>query len=102
MWRQGPRLRSWSRCSRGCWREIKGAYLAAGITTTLIAFPSSFSAAFELPRVTSEEPRGEVDHEDPEFPRVCSVLPSGEVVSVDPVLLSRVTKELPSLVVVCC
>ena len=50
----------------------------------------------------SEEPSREVDQDDPELLRVWNEFPSGEVVSVEPVVVSRVTKELPSLLVVCC
>jgi len=51
---------------------------------------SSFFADEELPRVTSEEPIGEVDQEAPELLWVWREFPSSDVVSVVPVLLSRV------------
>ena len=63
---------------------------------------SSFFADEELPRVTSEDPNCEVDQNAPELLRVWREFPSGEVVSVEPILLSRVTKEFPNLEVVCC
>jgi hypothetical protein len=76
-------------------------YLAAGITITCVAFPSFLSEVVPL-RVMSEEPSREVDQDDPELLRVWNEFPSGEVVSVEPVVVSRVTKELPSLLLVCC
>jgi hypothetical protein len=47
----------------------RSGYLLLGITITRVAF-SSFFADEELPRVTSEEPRWEVDQDAPELPRV--------------------------------
>ena len=80
---------------------ITPLYFEPGITINRVAL-SSFFTDEELPRVTSEEPSCEVDQDAPELPRVWNEFPTGEVVSVEPVLLSRVTKELPSLLVVCC
>ena len=81
--------------------SLRRAYLAPGITITCVAFPSFLSEVAPL-RVMSEEPSREVDQDDPELLRVWNEFPSGEVVSVEPVVVSRVTKELPSLLVVCC